>query len=153
MDYLNLGFSMETFEDRLILQKGTYLAQAAGLRLGYHFRWDLRGPYCPALANDGYAIAEEIQGGQDEAEQWQFDSVSRKLLDPVHGLIPASGRRDRIVEDLELFASVHFLVNRGQASADDPKQVVETLRRCQKDYTEERVRQTIAELKRNGLLV
>ena len=153
MDDLGLGLSMETFEDRVVLQKALYLAQAAGLRLGYHFRWDLRGPYCPALANDGYAIAEEIQDGQDETEQWQFDSGSRELLGNIRSLIPASGSRDQILEELELFASIHFLVSREQASADDPEQVIETLRRFQKNYTEEQVRQTIATLKRNGLLV
>lgn len=152
MDDLGLGFSMETFEDRLVLQKGTYLAQAAGLRLGYHFRWDLRGPYCPALTNDGFAIAEETGRGQDESQRWQLDDNSRELLKPVRCLISTSRDSTDVAADLERFASVHFLVSRGQASADDPNQVAGTLRRFGKDYSTEQVEHTIAALRHHGLL-
>lgn len=46
MDSLDLNVKMKTFHDRLILQKAVYLTQVAGVHLGYHYRWYIKGPYC-----------------------------------------------------------------------------------------------------------
>ena len=40
---------------RLALQKTVRLLQALGVNLGYRFTRYLHGPYCRALAKDGYA--------------------------------------------------------------------------------------------------
>jgi len=42
-DSLKLPFQIGTFEDRLIMQKAVYLAQAAGVNLGYYYHWYLHG--------------------------------------------------------------------------------------------------------------
>ena len=59
-DGLGLSFQVETFEDRLIMQKAIYLAQAAGVNLGYFYHWYLHGPYSPSLTRDEFAIAMGI---------------------------------------------------------------------------------------------
>lgn len=59
MDKLDLPVTVDSFDDRLILQKAIYLAEASGVRLGYYYRWYLRGPYCPAVAEDGFAVAAD----------------------------------------------------------------------------------------------
>jgi uncharacterized protein YwgA len=44
LDALSLPARLDTFADRLVVQKAIYLAQVAGVQLGYHFHWYLRGP-------------------------------------------------------------------------------------------------------------
>lgn len=50
------NFDTSNFKGRLTLQKTVYLLQSFGLNLGYVFKWYLHGTYCPALANDGFAM-------------------------------------------------------------------------------------------------
>ena len=52
IDGLKLPFVIDTFMDRLIMQKAVYLAQAAGVNLGYYYHWYLHGPYSPSLTRD-----------------------------------------------------------------------------------------------------
>jgi uncharacterized protein YwgA len=47
-------FNMDLFKDRLILQKKIFLLQEMGYDLGYAFNKYHYGPYCSALANDGF---------------------------------------------------------------------------------------------------
>ena len=51
------SLKLELFEDRLALQKVTYLLQEAGVVLGYDFTWYVRGPYSPSLTKDAYQLA------------------------------------------------------------------------------------------------
>ncbi|ADB57086.1 hypothetical protein [Archaeoglobus profundus] len=52
-------FSIETFEDRLKLQKIVYIAKHFGIDLGYEFNEYIRGPYSPDLADDYYSLNEK----------------------------------------------------------------------------------------------
>ena len=49
VDGLELPFEINSFEDRLILQKAVYLAQAGGVNLGYYYQWYLLGHFCLSL--------------------------------------------------------------------------------------------------------
>lgn len=116
MDDLHLPFEIDQFDDRLILQKAIYLAQATGVDLGYYYRWYLHGPYCPALAKDGFAIKVELEQKIDESKRWHLDESSANKLDRLRPLLAESDRR-ALSRKLELLASVHFLVDRGQVPA------------------------------------
>ena len=50
--------SMEKFEDKLEVQKITYIAQECGIDLGYPFQWYLRGPYCKQVSEDAHTILD-----------------------------------------------------------------------------------------------
>ena len=49
---------MEQFNDKLQVQKITYLAQAYGINLGYEFEWYIRGPYCKQISEDAHAVID-----------------------------------------------------------------------------------------------
>lgn len=49
-------FTMDSFEDRLVLQKRIYLLQVFGIYLGYKFAWYIHGPYSPNLTRDGFKL-------------------------------------------------------------------------------------------------
>jgi uncharacterized protein YwgA len=152
MNSLQLPFKIESFEDRLIMQKAVYLGQAAGVNLGYYYQWYLYGPYSPSLTRDEYAIATDISAGLDESEGWKLDDASSGRLEKIRAIF-AEPERNKLARKLELLASVHFLIERRQVSKVDSGRITATLRRFNKDYfSEEGVKKAIEELKTYGLL-
>jgi len=151
VDGLKLPFRIDTFEDRLILQKAVYLAQAKGVNLGYYYHWYLHGPYSPSLTRDEYAIGYERNQGIDDSEGWKLDDDSSERLKKLQNLIP-KGERAHIRQKLELLASVHFLVNRRQVRQNDAREIAETLERFKKNFSEEEVQDALRELIDYGLL-
>jgi uncharacterized protein YwgA len=148
---LKLPFLINTFEDRLILQKAVYLAQTAGVNLGYYYHWYLHGPYCPSLTRDEYAIGCEHGQGIDDSEGWKLDDESAGRIKKLKNLIPKSNRPE-LRRKLELLASVHFLINRRQVLQNDAREITETLKRFKKDFSEKEVQNALRELIDYGLL-
>ena len=144
MDALGLDFKMDTFQDRLIFQKAIYLAQAAGVKLGYHYRWYRRGPYCSPLADDGFAISCELKTGEDELQGWCLDKTFSKILSKLKSGI-FSDQKD-LANTLELLASVHFLVRRTGLSKDNVPTITETLQNYGKNFSSSKVGKALGEL-------
>lgn len=151
MDGLKPPFKINGFEDRLILQKAIYLAQAAGVNLGYYYHWYLYGPYCSSLTRDAYTIAEELAQDMDESAGWKLDDESNERLKGLRKLIP-EGQQGKVRRKLELLASVHFLVNRKQVHQNDAAGITMTLKSFNKDFSEEEVTNALRELVKHGLL-
>lgn len=151
VDGLELPFLINTFEDRLILQKAVYLAQTAGVNLGYYYHWYLYGPYSPSLTRDEYAIYTDISAGMDESEGWKLDDSSSQRLEEIREVF-TEPERDKLAKKLELLASVHFLIERKQVSQRITEEITSILRRFNKDFSEEEVRNALRELKDYGLL-
>ena len=151
IDGLKLPFRIDTFEDRLILQKAVYLAQAAGVHLGYYYHWYLHGPYSPSLTRDEFAIATDISVGLNESEGWKLDDSSSQRLKGIRKLF-AEPERAKLAKRLELLASVHFLIDRKQVSEVDTGRITATLKLFTKNFSEESVKEALGELKSYGLL-
>lgn len=151
IDGLGLEFKIDSFEDRLIMQKSVYLAQTAGVNLGYYYHWYLHGPYSPSLTRDEFAIAMDISVGMDESEGWKLDDSSSRRLEGMRDIF-AEPERDKLAKKLELLASVHFLIDRRQVSRIDTSRITATLKRFSKDFSEEEVKEALGELKTYGLL-
>lgn len=151
IDGLKLPFKIGIFEDRLILQKAIYLAQAAGVNLGYYYHWYLYGPYSPSLTRDEYAIAMDISADMDESKGWKLDDKSSQRLVKIQDIF-AEPQRDKLAKKLELLASVHFLIDRKQVSKVDTSRITATLERFNKDFSDEDVKKALEELKAYGLL-
>ncbi len=148
---LGLQVRIDTFEERLVLQKAVYLAQASGVDLGYFFRWYLRGPYCPGLARDAFAVAAEIQEGTDDSEAWELDEKSQERLGRIAELFSGPDSSE-LARRAELLASVHFLIDRHQVSGRAVGPIMDALRRFGKDCTEPEVHAVLGELEDHGLL-
>ena len=153
IDALELRFQIDGFRDRLIMQKTIYLAQAAGVNLGYYYHWYLYGPYSPSLTRDEFAIGADIASGLDESQEWKLDDKSLQRLHGMRGLFAESkSDRDKLAKKLELLASVHFLIDRKQVSKVDASQIATILDRFNKNFSEQDVRKAMEELKAYGLL-
>jgi len=153
IDGLKLPFKTDSFMDRLIMQKAIYLAQAAGVNLGYYYHWYLYGPYSPPLTRDEFAIGADITSGMDESKEWKLDDKSLQRLQKMRGLFAeAEADRDKLAKKLELLASVHFLVDRKQVSKVDTSRITATLKRFNKDFSKQNVKEALEELQHYGLL-
>jgi uncharacterized protein YwgA len=151
VDGLGLPFKIDYFMDRLIMQKAVYLAQAAGVNLGYYYHWYLHGPYSPSLTRDEYAIAADIGFGMDDSEGWKLDESSLRRLEGIRAIF-TEPERDKLARKLELLASVHFLIERKQVSKVDTGRIAATLKQFKKDFREQDVKQSLEELKTYELL-
>ena len=151
VDGLNLPFKTDYFTDRLIMQKAVYLAQAAGVNLGYFYHWYLHGPYSPSLTRDEYSIDADIAAGLDDSQGWKLDEKSSQRLEEIKAIF-SEPERDKLARKLELLASVHFLIDRQQASKADPSRITATLRQFNKPFNKEDVKNAIGELTKYGLL-
>lgn len=147
---LGLSLDMRTFDGRLIVQKATYLAQAAGVDLGYFFGWYLRGPYCSSLAHDAYAA--ESDGEFDEVRRdWKLDEKTSSQLGRLKTLIPASAAPSKTAYELELLASVHYLARHEPALATAPDRLSARLQAFGKNFGPEEVTRALKALEREGL--
>jgi len=151
VDGLGLPFNIDGFKDRLIMQKAVYLAQAAGVNLGYFYQWYLYGPYSPSLTRDEFAIAADIASGMDDSKRWKLDEASSQQLVGIRDIF-LEPERDNLARKLELLASVHFLIDRKQASKTDTGRITAILRQYNKPFSEEDVQNAIGELIKYGLL-
>ncbi|MCK5225409.1 MAG: hypothetical protein KAQ89_01690 [Planctomycetes bacterium] len=142
-DGLGLKFDISCFNDRLICQKAIYLAQAVGINLGYYYHWYLHGPYCSSLTKDGYDINTEIQSR--EWDEWQLDEASRTKLKKIRRVFDVQDRK-QLASKIELFASVHFLIDRKRVTDRNVTEITDTLRRFDKPFDESQVRKALEEL-------
>jgi uncharacterized protein YwgA len=150
LDTLGLPTQLNSFSDRLVLQKAVYLSQAAGVQLGYHYNWYLRGPYSPALTRDAFAIVAELNQGVDESQGCNLDPASLQRLREVRRLIDRIPRQE-LPAKLELLASVRFLLKTSAAHGKDVPQLQAILQRFGKSHSPEQIQDAIEELKQHGL--
>jgi len=148
---LGRPFNVASFDDRLILQKTIYLVQAKGIHLGYYYHWYLHGPYCPSLTRDLYAIDSEGDYADEECRRWNLDEESSKRLGELADLFSEIGTEDDLADNLELLASVHFLVERKQVEGRDAKQINTILKRYEKDFSDDQVAKALGVLDKHGL--
>lgn len=140
-----------TFNQRLIIQKSIYLAQVAGVDLGYYYRWYLRGPYSPSLTSDIFGIKAELDAGFDDSKGWSLDEDSVRRTKKLGRIMPKEAEAPR-AKQLELLASAHFLIDHQQVPEASGEAVRAVLRRFDKDYTLKEVNQALGALRKHGLL-
>src|SRR6266516_1363166 len=107
------------FDERLLLQKGVYLLQEAGVHLGYHYRWYLRGPYSTDLASDVFFLAGHKETVGHELSGWQLDDQSKENISRLRALLTENPLA-HLARRLELLASVLFLIRTKQAKSNSP---------------------------------
>jgi uncharacterized protein YwgA len=150
LDALPLPLCLDTFDDRMAIQKAIYLCQEAGVHLGYRYTWYLRGPYSPALTRDAFALRAGQNSGFDETAGWNLDEESIRKLEKIKPLWRNKPQADR-PRWLELLASVLFLRRSYDGRGKDAAGLQEILLRNDKHFSENEVRQALEELAQHGL--
>ncbi len=134
---------MNKYDDRLNLQKLTYILQKAGLNFGYRFTWYVKGPYSPPLASDAFdyeerGIKENIELSQ--TEQKIAENLKNKFGDGVTN-----------PDKLELYASLLFLSSTESISLSDEERLSERLVSLKPWFEKEQAKQAIRKLRDSGL--
>ena len=143
--------TVATADDCLILQKATYLLQCAGVRLGFRFRWYMRGPYSPETIAAALGVIREGQSAHAELQGWKLDDASKQRIDRLNSLFSKGDGKAEQTRHLELLGSVLFLINTNQVKAKDAEETFSILRRYSKKYDASDVRKAVKELRKYGL--
>lgn len=97
---------VNSFDDRLVLQKVVYLLETLGMKLGYRYNWYIHGPYSPALASDAYALG--MGGSSGSAPSESFGQEEDAAIRAVKHALEEHADEDR-VQWLEALASLHWI--------------------------------------------
>ena len=109
LEELGVPSKIDTVDERKRVQKSIYLGQIAGVDLGYHFGWYLKGPYSPELTKDYYDLDEAITDGDQEYLKKDLKSQLKETLQVIRPIVNPPGDVSLNQEDwLELLASVHY---------------------------------------------
>lgn len=119
-ELFNAPINMDTFENRLLLQKRIYFIQELGIPFEYSFGWYIRGPYSSELADDGFeneSISKLSHSNWEKFSQFLpiLEDSERKTLTAAHEFfseVKECANAMGISEDrlLELLSSLHFLM-------------------------------------------
>ncbi len=109
LDAVKQPLELDTFEQRLTIQKKLYLTQLTGLDLAYRFGWYLHGPYSRELTRDAFRLKEEMELGERDFENETLGAFARKRVEQAPEIW--ANKPDGIGDDdwLELLASLHYL--------------------------------------------
>lgn len=159
IEKLGLEPRIDTFNDRLLMQKSVYLAQALGVNLGYHFGWYLRGPYSPALTRDLFETLAGSPIDRHQLQKYTLDERSSRTLSKLRTLFQTQKKRIEADPDqtafaswLERLASVHFVVKNEQVPGHEPSRISSMLRRAGKRYKTAEIDNALRVCRENGLL-
>jgi len=153
LEAARIPLSVSTFDDRLILQKTVYLLQAAGIQLGYRFRWYLKGPYSPDMTANAFGIVNEGESGVAELKGWKLDEPSAQIAQRLQPLLHlAGGSASDQARRLELLASALFLFKTRQAKPTDPAGTAAILQKNGKNFEADEVAKAVAEMRTYALL-
>lgn len=127
---LEVDPSLDSFANRKLLQKLTYLIEVFGIDLGFRFSWYLHGPYDRNLT----AVLYDDRGGESEIEiQDQFPQEDEKLAKLKKFL----GRDIYSSRTLELIVSLHYLNHVGKKSGMCDDEIVSELLHLKPHFTRE----------------
>jgi uncharacterized protein YwgA len=109
LDEVGVPLDLSAFQNRLLVQKKTYLAQLTSFDLRYRFAWYVHGPYSRQLTYDVFRLKEEIEEGDREYEGADLSPLARQLLATARTFW--DNRPGRVSESdwLELLASLHYV--------------------------------------------
>ena len=113
LEELGVPSDIDTVDERKRVQKSIYLGQIAGVDLGYHFGWYLKGPYSPELTKDYYELNETLADGDLEYQKKELKGQLKERLHAIQPIINTPCDLPLSQEDwLELLASVHYQFSR-----------------------------------------
>jgi hypothetical protein len=107
---LRIPISLDTFRDRLLLQKAVYLIQLVGIDMGYRFSWYLRGPYSSVLTDNLFELKSDYRLYDDLSSRYDLADDIIPLIRKCKTLLRKPQNVDLDTAFwYELLASLHYL--------------------------------------------
>jgi hypothetical protein len=130
IQHLDLGISVESFEQRKRFQKIVYMAQEMEIDLGFNFGWYRYGPYSKELADDGFTAFSIPTDKWDEYAAPSDMSDDRGNINRLREIIDeASKELDNLdqADVLEILASLLFLKRKAYPAMKTMKDAIKRL--------------------------
>lgn len=105
---LGVPISVDSAAQRAHLQNAIYIAQEAGLELGYNFAWHGVGPFSDDLADDYYEAARKLRWGGASIIRPLVPFYANRLRE-VKAMLVAPNRQMSSEQWTDLLATAHFL--------------------------------------------
>ena len=124
--------SINTIDERVLLQKKIFLAQDLGLPLGYGYNWCIHGPYSSDLTTVAYQIIPE---GFESIEKSTFNEKYSDMIKKVNDLelyIASENINLKTVQWYELIAFIAYWYERGIKNQEE---VVEKIKTTKPQFT------------------
>ena len=134
-------YSLDTINDRILLQKKIFLAQDIGLPLGYGYSWYIHGPYSTDLTAVAYQVIPE---GSESIETKCFKETYANMIKKVNDLeseIEKHKLKISVVQWYELIASIAYWYKRSNKTEDT---IVEKIKQTKPQFTEEQTKAAFA---------
>ena len=110
LDKIGIPIQLNSFLDRLKLQKAVYLIQLTGIDLGYRFSWYIRGPYSSELTKDLFNISSNLSTLNNIIKKYSFSDDIKPLIRKSKKLLEKPSNINLSdAEWYELLASLHYL--------------------------------------------
>ena len=130
-------YSLQSINDRILLQKKIYLAQDIGLPLGYGYSWYIHGPYSTDLTAVAYQIIPEgISAIDHHTLKEPYASMISKV-NSLESIIDEQDLKISVVQWYELIASIAYWHKRGYSSE---QKAVEKIRMTKPQFTETQIK-------------
>lgn len=130
-------YSLETMNNRILLQKKIYLAQDIGIPLGYGYSWYIHGPYSTDLTAVAYQIIPE---GNESIENKNFREPYASMIKKVNNLendIERKGLKISAVQWYELLASLAYWIKRESRTNED---AIQRIKETKPQFSEEQIK-------------
>lgn len=139
LNYLGIDAKPSSFSKRKQLQKISFMIEElVGLDVGFKFNWYLHGPYCPELARKLFENEKnnEVRNVKlTEAEQNNL----LKLKEFIGNDINSS-------DNLEILASLCFLLSAGKSQNKNDKEILELLKNKKPFISKEKINEYYTKL-------
>ena len=137
------SFNMDSFENRLKIQKFVFLLKNALSDLGYHFNLYLRGPYSPELARDAFQISDWSEIKEIRFKEEEKETKFKKFLAFL----------EPFKEDTKWLEIASTIVLMKEALQTDNKNfIIKEVKKTKSDFAPEYITNIYHTLKEEGLI-
>ena len=105
--------TLDTIQDRILLQKKVYLAQDKGLPLGYGYSWYIHGPYSTDLTSVAYQVIPEGFGSIEGNKLKEKYAAIVSKVNAIEDTVEEQKLKIGVVQWYELVASIAYWSNLG----------------------------------------
>jgi uncharacterized protein YwgA len=142
LDRLEVGSSIDSIDNRLIIQKAVFLGQCINVPFRYSYSWYVKGPYSPSLASAYYSLDSE------RSSLFEFNGEIVEKIVQLKQLLDQE-KDDSFARWLESLGSVAFLIKRARKAEEE---ALEAMKKHKPHIDIEMNNRAIAGLKTIGIL-
>jgi len=134
--------NMESFTDRILLQKIVYLASIKRIKIkDFDYGFHVYGPYAPELTTIGYQIynpANGIKTDDSTIDQTKISNLKKTFSEEIE-------REDS--RQFELLASIFYAINELNFQTDE--EIVSFIKQEKPSFEEKQIKGAIKKIKQN----